>query len=102
MCWSVISNKFVDPGLHFHPLTPDFSLERGTRQGDPISAFVFILAFEILFHLIKSKPEIKELAIFDHCYLYSTYVDDTTLFPQDAISRKHMFDTFYFCLTLLD
>ena len=35
---------------------------RGARQ----SNFLFFLALEILFYLIKPKPEIKRLAIFDH------------------------------------
>ena len=51
-----------------------FLLGRGARQGDPVSAFLFILALEILLHLIKSKPEIKGLVIFDHCHLYSAYL----------------------------
>ena len=73
--------------------TNHFLLGRGARQGNPISAYLFVLALEILFQLIKSKPEIKGLTIFDHCYLYSAYVDDTTFFLQDTISIKHMVDT---------
>ena len=46
-----------------------FVFGRGARQVDPISAFLFILVLEILFHLIKSKPEIKGLTAFDHCYI---------------------------------
>ena len=60
--------------------TKYFMLARGARQGYPISAFLFILALEILFLLIKTKPEIAELTIFDHCYLYSAYADDATFF----------------------
>ena len=60
--------------------TKYFLLGRGTRQGDPISAYLFIFALENSFHLIKSKFEIKGLAIYDHCYLYPAYADDTTFF----------------------
>ena len=45
---------------------------------------------EILFHLLKSKLEIKGLTICDRCYLDSAYVDDTNFFLQDTTSIKHM------------
>ena len=75
--------------------TKYFLLGTGARHGHPISAYLFVLALEILFQLIKPKPEIKRLTIFDHCYLYSAYADDTTFFLQDTISIKHMVDVFY-------
>ena len=70
--------------------TKYLSLGRGARQGDPISAFLFILALEILFILIKSKPEIEGMTIFDYNYLYSAYADDTTFFLKNIISIKDM------------
>ena len=76
--------------------TKYFPLGRGARQGDPISAFLFVLALEILFILIKSKPEIEGMTIFDYNYLYSAYADDTTFSLKDIISVKHMVDTFHF------
>ena len=76
--------------------TKYFPLGRGASQGDPNSAFLFILALEISFLLIKSKPEIEGMTIFDYNYLYSAYADDTTFFLKDIISVKHMADTFSF------
>ena len=56
--------------------TKYFKLNREAHQGDPISAYLFILALEILFLLIKENPCIKGLNIFYHYYLYSAYADD--------------------------
>ena len=70
-------------------------LGRGAPQGDPISAFLFILALEILFLLIKTKPEIAGLTLFDNCCLYYAYAEDTTFFLKDTISIKNMVDTFH-------
>ena len=75
--------------------TKYFKLNRGARQGDPISAYLFILALEILFLLIKENPHIKGLNIFDHCYQYSAYADDTTFFLKDVNSIKEMVNSFH-------
>ena len=45
-----------------------FPLQRGARQGDPMSAYVFVLCLEILFILIKNDPNIKGIEIFEYCY----------------------------------
>ena len=61
-------------------ITPYFKLEKGTTQGDPISADLFILALEVVFSLIKANPDIEGLQFFSHTFLYSAYADDTTFF----------------------
>ena len=49
--------------------TPYFKLERGTRQLDPSSVYIFILALEVVFSLIKANPDIKCLQFFSHTFL---------------------------------
>ena len=60
------------------------------RQGDPISAYVFILCLESLFILIKNDPNIKGIKIFEYCYLYTAYADDTTFFLKDENSIVYL------------
>ena len=41
---------------------------------------LYTVHLKILFILIKNDPNNKGLEIFDWCYLYTTYADDTTFF----------------------
>ena len=54
-----------------------------------------VLALEILFFLIKLKPDIEGLATFYFNYLYFTSADDTTLFLKDIISIKQLIETYF-------
>ena len=68
--------------------TKYFPLERGARQGDPISAYLFVLALEIFFTLIKTNNNIQGIEMFNHEFLYTAYADDTTFCVKDLNSVK--------------
>ena len=57
---------------------------------------MFVLSLEVLFILIKLKPQIEGMTIFDYNYLYSAYANNTTFFLKDIISIKYMDGTFDF------
>ena len=68
------------------------------RQGDPISAYLFVLALEIFFILLKSNKNIQGINIFNHEFLYTAYADDTTFFLKCLDSAKevlNMLQVFY-------
>ena len=71
-----------------------FNLEKGARQGDPISVYLFILVIEILFLLIKNDSTIKSIKVFDNAFLYTAYADDSTFLLKDLASVKKLLDIF--------
>ena len=68
--------------------------ERKSRYYAPASAYLFILVLEILFLFIKNHPETKGIEIFEQCFLYTAYADDTAFFLKDAQSIENLVEIF--------
>ena len=61
-----------------------FALERGTRQGDPLSAYLFILALGVMFIEVRNNVNIAGVKIAGHSVKLSAYADDTFFFTLDS------------------
>ena len=60
-------------------LSETFDIERGCRQGDPISSFLFLLCAEIMFLMLSNNASLKGITIDGIEYKISQFADDTTL-----------------------
>ena len=70
-----------------------FPLQRGVRQGDPLSPYLFILAVEVLAQKIRENNKIKGIKIRENHEKLLQYADDTTGFIEDVSSAKEFLET---------
>ena len=66
-----------------------FSIERGTRQGDPLSAYVF-LCLEIRFIQIRSDSSIKGFKFNNIEIKLTAFADDATFLVKDVQSLRRI------------
>lgn len=70
-----ISSAVVQSGF----LSDFFPIQRGCRQGDPLSPYIFLFCAEILSLMLKQDKDIKGIKIGDTEYTVSQFADDTTI-----------------------
>ena len=57
-----------------------FGLQRGCRQGDPISPYISVLCAAVLSQMIRKDNLIKGIIIENKEFKLSQYADDTQIF----------------------
>ena len=57
-----------------------FDVKGDTRQGDPLSPYLFLICAEIFSQMIQQNKSIQGLKILDEELLASQFADDTTFF----------------------
>ena len=99
-----ICNKNESCINHNGWLSRFFSLEKGVRQGCPLSGPLFIIGIEILAIKIRQNFQINGIKL--PCKEYpiqqtkiSMYADDITLFLADITSVTKVFETIDLCTT---
>lgn len=81
---SCVSSAAASVLLNGSPLVP-FKLERGLRQGDPLSPFLFVLAAEVLNLMIKKATSLNKWSGIPICksgpiLTHLQFADDTIIF----------------------
>ena len=71
---------------------PFFELQRGVRQGCPLSSILFIIAVEMLANSIRDHQSIIGINIRGKEYKLSQYADDTSCFVRDIDSVVKLFE----------
>ena len=75
----VLNNRFS---------TQPFVVERGDRQGDPLSAFLFIMVLEILCISIRNNKYIHGIVVDNEEIKLGLFADDLTGFLRNDLSLK--------------
>ena len=69
-----------------------FPIKSGVRQGCPLSAFLFVIAVEILAINIRNNDAIAGIEFGDKTFKITQLADDMTLFLRNIDSLSHVFE----------
>ena len=65
---------------HCGNISPRFNINRGCRQGDPIAAYLFILAVELLAHKLRTNTRVVGFDFGNLTNVLDMYADDLSIY----------------------
>ena len=71
-----------------------FKIERGVRQGDPLSPYLFLVAIEVLAHALRKETTVKGMSFGAFEIKQVLYADDMTIFIRDKASINKLQNLF--------
>ena len=90
--WVTTFYKNIQSCVINNGITSDFfTLQRGVRQGDPLSPYLFVIAAEVLAIAVRQNKEIKGIRIGKEETKLLQYADDTTAVLSDINSARALF-----------
>ena len=93
ICWVRTFYKNIESCIINNGNTSDyFTLERGVRQGDPLSPYLFILPIETLVIAVRQNTAIKGISIGQEETKLLQYADDMTAVLSDIDSAQVLFE----------
>ena len=84
--FQVIYNQASSCVLHNGHASDFFLLERGVRQGCPLSGLLFVVGIELLARVLKNDHTIKGIQVGPEEIKITQYADDTTVLVRDLES----------------
>ena len=88
LCYTNISSCIIN----YKTTSQYFPIEKGVRQGDPLSPYLFILAVELMSIQIRSDTNIKGIVCNGKEIKIVSYADDTTAFLRDENDAAYLFN----------
>ena len=82
-----ISSCVINNGM----CTSQFEIQRGARQGDPMSPYLLIIVAEVLATAIRTT-NIQGIKIGKEEFKFVQYADDLTVFVPDIENAQRIFD----------
>ena len=90
--WVTTFYKNIHSCVINNGITSDyFTLQRGVRQGDPLSPYLFVIAAEVQAIAVRQNKEIKGTRIGKEETKLLQYADDTTAVLSDINSARALF-----------
>jgi len=66
-------------------MSESFNIQKGVRQGCPLSSFLFIICIQILTNYIKNNKNIKGITVQEKEIKQSLFADDATFFNNGSL-----------------